>query len=147
MLMKHIPIPRGPVAEIVRRMYGGFADFETAVAKEAEKCGTWAPIEAEVAQRPPKVDGLLEVYNGPRVLQPMSQTPQFGGSAASDGASTTLIKVEQHVLDSLGPGRVVEWNTNGLLHRWPRFCTLATCPAGVLPALVETDHAHASALQ
>ena len=118
-------------------MYGGFADFENAVAREAERCDPWVPSQAEPDRESPKVNDLLEVYDGPRVEESMTRTPQFGSSEGSEGSAAARIRVDRHVLDSLGPGRVVEWESNGQYPRWPRFCTLATCPAGVLPALVE----------
>ena len=44
-LKRWLPVPTGPVMDVVRRMYGGFEDLEKEVQKLGEPLGEWTPIE------------------------------------------------------------------------------------------------------
>merc|ERR1712007_34179 len=48
MLARRLPIPTGPVMDIVRRMYGGFDDLDGEVSKVADKLGPWSPVDKAV---------------------------------------------------------------------------------------------------
>ena len=114
-------------------MYGGFADFEQAVADEAAKLPPFVPQPRSTSEdnTGTVMSDLLGPYSGPLAdLTKQGWTPTFGSEAG-----LVRIRCEHRGLETLGPGVIVE-AAHQAYPRWPRFVSMATLPAEVLPGIV-----------
>ena len=123
-LMRWLPIPTGPVMDVVRRIYGGFEDLEKEIRKMGEPLGEWKPLGAtpEIIAQDTLTRNLLweEAESSGR------DTPKFG---------LQLIELPDGLTDEFGPGEALLLAVAEEGYpRWPWFAPAQ--PLQVLPAAV-----------
>ena len=122
-LKRWLPIPTGPVMDIIRRMYGGFEDLEKDVQQLGEPLGEWTPMETtqhEVLAQ----DTLTREPEWADAEPSGVRTPQFG---------LDLIELPDGLTDEFGPGEaLLSTVAEDGYPRWPWFVPAE--PLQVLPA-------------
>ena len=96
-LKRWLPIPTGPVMDVIRRMYGGFEDLEKEVQQLGEPLGEWKPMETtqhEVLAQDTLTRDPVWTEAEPSGVR----TPQFG---------LDLIELPDGLTDEFGPGEAL----------------------------------------